>query len=1178
MDASAAALLVTFDGRGSIDTLLGPATSSTWSITGAGGGTLNGHVGFSSIENVTGAADNDDTFIVAAAGAISGVVDGGNAGFDTLVIQGGTYDTVTFTASNRSAGSVVLDNRVIAYAGLEPITLGGDVANAVIDLSPLDLPSIPLYSPDEATLKAHAGVPGELTFESSSPIATFETLHFPNPHNSLTIRLGGGNDILHIDTLDAQFAASLAVEGNRGDDAVFMEKNLSLPGANLSIDAETIGVGFAIGRPSEAKGWTANATYEDVVPSGTSGAGSGMQVDIVVDDHGVPAVMPRLRGDDYQLGDSITFHDPGGAGDPVTLRVLSPGDLGVTVSTRSAVDDAGTIQFGGFNHADVNHVTYDGEVAVSTDEIVLIADPFLINRFTGIGDVGSLYQYVGGVSPRTIDLCAEDFTDASQWDDLGPAVSLAQMARNIIVGQHSQFATKRPVPWGPETCDWRSKRWPAPTRSTCSWQTRTGVTSASRFWGAPRFMAGMWYSKPPRTIRIIDGEGAGHAIFNGLLGFVESLDLIGGVAISKTDACIEIAQGSAIHADQFQAIAEATSNAYTAPIALTAAVAVAVADTRAHVTVAGSITTTGDVYIRAGADNTLDARADAGALLADTAVGVAVTVLDSHATASVTDDAVLHVGRDLVVHADTVNRNVTLAQSTAGPDGLLGVATAVSDEESYTNAFLDGQATVTGSVTVESLHRKEAIEDAHCTWFLPSSPVSPPPPVSARTRKVTCWMTPRGLVSTGCSRNSRHSSKANPISNSRRARTRRTRSTRSTCLPVWRWSIVPAPLPPGSATAKGMRGVATALSGSIDVHAKVESRPDITAGSASATPTGQQPSVQGNDPTKPARFGGSAAVAVGDYDNTARAYVGAGAQVDARQQLGIKAEASNDYEFEWFTNLLPENFANPEIDYTTAQGAVQVEQGNVVRVVDGFVGTGTIGHAYQYVGNTPLNVDLSAEDFTDDGRWADEEAMSVDHYSADGSAVVQDGDLVRVSKGHAAGGDAPEIYRYVGSTPGATIDLRRGGLLGHGHLGKPGSCAWKSRSLAFVQNLTSYLNDNLGLDDNAVDSWSQSTADATDLSVAGSVTVLSLDQIAEAYIDQDALVNQNTTDVPRTVEQDQDVVVVALSVDEAVHLAGNIELPGLAGHQETDHQSIVRRSGHAEWEGCRGGDGLDPHA
>ena len=113
-----AAIAVAFDGGGGSDTLAGPAVDSTWNVTGASSGSL-GSVSFADVEQLVGAADNDDTFVLASGASIESV-DGGAGGSDTLKVIG---DTVESTPTEPGSGTVVLDGHQIRYAGLEPIDL-----------------------------------------------------------------------------------------------------------------------------------------------------------------------------------------------------------------------------------------------------------------------------------------------------------------------------------------------------------------------------------------------------------------------------------------------------------------------------------------------------------------------------------------------------------------------------------------------------------------------------------------------------------------------------------------------------------------------------------------------------------------------------------------------------------------------------------------------------------------------------------------------------------------------------------------------------------------------------------------------------------------------------------------------------------------------------------------------
>ncbi len=211
------------------------------------------------------------------------------------------------------------------------------------------------------------------------------------------------------------------------------------------------------------------------------------------------------------------------------------------------------------------------------------------------------------------------------------------------------------------------------------------------------------------TSRVLpDSASATEWFTNGLLGVLQSFSLIGGVVVSNSLASILIGVNAIIDASSFSAIAMGTGQAWTYPIGLGLGVAVGVVDNVAKVIVNGQITTTGDTYLRAAVDNTLNVVANTSGL-AGVAVAAAVSVLDSEATVHVTDDAVLTVGGDLTVRAETTDRNFTYAVSTTGGNGQVGIAAAVKDEYGVTNAFLDGFATVDGNVTVSASQNRQSI-------------------------------------------------------------------------------------------------------------------------------------------------------------------------------------------------------------------------------------------------------------------------------------------------------------------------------------------------------------------------------------------------------------------------------------------------------------------------------------
>ncbi|MDH3276346.1 MAG: hypothetical protein OEM99_17595, partial [Gammaproteobacteria bacterium] len=690
------------EGGSGEDDLLGPAADTTWNVTGANSGDVAG-VAFSGIENLIGAADNEDTFIFGAGASLTGLVEGGDGGFDTMIVDDGVFGTVTYTASNPDSGTVDLDGNTINYSGLEPITIGGTATDVVLDLSQLDGLLGLFPSDDNATLAA--GPVGQLTFSSND--AGFEFVTFSNPSSSLTVLMGGGDDDLHIETLDAGFAATLNVLGNSGSDRVFINENLSTAGNDLFIDAETIELGLETGNQTSSAPWAIDTTHLAVEASGTSGLGTGMKVDITVDALGAPTVTLVDAGSGYAEGDTVTFTDPGGV-ETLTVTVLREAAIVSTIGATQSGD-----------------ITFQGETISVGPGAQLLADGptpgnilFSVEMFAGTDFVDALIPFVN-FDNSTVGITLDGATVKGGVVEFSANADHSRLVEDaLIIGNQISDGA------------WTAGATHLAVESFTTNGTGTGMkvdirVDALGVATATLVDAGSGYAQGD-TVTFNDPDLGGGTLtvtvveespslieqaFDKLGGALEAISIIGGVASSTTDARILVGEGSSIVADSFSAIAEATSNAQSAPKAFGAAIAIAIANTTAEVIFEGDLVTTGNAFIRSGADNTVSAVADNSKAVKGAAASVAVSVLNSTATAHVTDTAKLIVGGDLVVRADTVDRNLTKADSSADDDGFLGVAVAVSDEESATNAFLDGEVDAVGNISVTALQKQGSIPE-----------------------------------------------------------------------------------------------------------------------------------------------------------------------------------------------------------------------------------------------------------------------------------------------------------------------------------------------------------------------------------------------------------------------------------------------------------------------------------
>ena len=155
----------------------------TWDVTGPDAGSVAG-VAFTAVENLTGASDNHDTFALGTSGSLSGVVDGGTGGFDSLVFDGGGRSDPL--DGERSPFRLGRHRRPPGdLLGLEPITVTGTPTDVIYDLT---------SAADFDTVLAPDGS-GGLQITGS----TFEgTTFFNVPTGSLTINGLGGYDAITV--------------------------------------------------------------------------------------------------------------------------------------------------------------------------------------------------------------------------------------------------------------------------------------------------------------------------------------------------------------------------------------------------------------------------------------------------------------------------------------------------------------------------------------------------------------------------------------------------------------------------------------------------------------------------------------------------------------------------------------------------------------------------------------------------------------------------------------------------------------------------------------------------------------------------------------------------------------------------------------------------------------------
>ncbi|MCP4302303.1 MAG: LEPR-XLL domain-containing protein, partial [Gammaproteobacteria bacterium] len=387
-------LVITFDGGDGSDTLAGSASQSAWDITGINAGTIDDHVGFRNVENLSGAANNEDIFIVNPGGLLDGVLDGGAGGFDTLEISGGQYDTATFGASGPNSGVVLLDGNAIHYDGLAPIVLDSTVSDIELDFGLLAL-----ESDDNATLTRTDDL---FTFQSADTPNTFESVTFNTGFNSLLIDLGMGTDTLSIDAI-------LSMTGNFSATA---ESVTIAETASITSTAGDISITAAADVDTGLN--AAIVVAGDLDAAGDITIGASVDISDSQDELGDYAYSARATADVSAASIS--------AGDNLSINASTSGLYSVDVTSQSALDDGDASVTGTHTTraavAGGVSVTAGGAVDVAADDAGVVQINLVpASNETGLGAVLDLSD-----ASSTIDLTRG--VTASVGDDTNGTASI----------------------------------------------------------------------------------------------------------------------------------------------------------------------------------------------------------------------------------------------------------------------------------------------------------------------------------------------------------------------------------------------------------------------------------------------------------------------------------------------------------------------------------------------------------------------------------------------------------------------------------------------------------------------------------------------------------------------------------------------------------------------------------
>jgi hypothetical protein len=162
---------------------------------------------------IQGVDDRDDTLTVDYTDPffLDISFDGGAAGFDTLVVKGGEFDSGVFSAESPDSGTVELtdgaETATISYTGLEPVDIEVTVPDVVFNTT-ADNERIVLSDHPDAGYSQIDSAGAELhKFLNADTV-------------SVTINAADGNNTFVIEQLEANFVAGITLNGGTGTDTV----------------------------------------------------------------------------------------------------------------------------------------------------------------------------------------------------------------------------------------------------------------------------------------------------------------------------------------------------------------------------------------------------------------------------------------------------------------------------------------------------------------------------------------------------------------------------------------------------------------------------------------------------------------------------------------------------------------------------------------------------------------------------------------------------------------------------------------------------------------------------------------------------------------------------------------------------------------------------------------------
>ena len=565
------------------------------------------------------------------------------------------------------------------------------------------------------------------------------------------------------------------------------------------------------------------------------------------------------------------------------------------------------------------------------------------------------------------------------------------------------------------------------------------------------------------------------------INFLENFQLLGGATASNAATAINLGPASAITASSFTAMAQGISDAESSPMAVSGVdIAMVFVITNASVNAAGHITTTGDITLDSMAHNTLLAKAlengNSGANSSIAAgVAAAVAIENSTSSAVVASTAQLNAGGNLTVQANTQNDKALQVVTTTGTDGNVGIGIGISYTTDTTTAAMNGQAVVHGAALIQANEVKEGVGTSQ--FFIV------PTLLTGVAVNAGVGTSDTGNLINNAQGGAMAATVTPLISKISSLLGSQSAPTAAQVPAVQAAASVAIDVETNTATASIGANAALSVLGDLTVDANTNDRPNVIASSGISQSGPNQSSSVG-----PTEFAGSFAVAIGQYTNTANAFIDSNATANSGGNLSVTAETNNDFELSYGFNVIQALEQKP--DFMTDQpqaNDVTLNPNDIVECEDNN-STGKSGHWYQFVGAGTLpDVDLTTTNFANAGLWKDV------------------------------------------------------GVLGQG--------GWSYKASNAIKTFTTYLDNTFGIDNNLADTWSQATVapsdnqQAANIAVTGCITWLTLNQTSTASINNGAQINQS----PMYRDGSQSVFVLATDSNSSLNLGGTVQVPGLTG-------------------------------